>query len=140
MMIGKTNKGITMHAFEDYWGTPEGLGPYVENFRILQVNEAASRRVMLETGEAQIAEVPLSYFPELIQSGFSIHKGAGFNSIHNISFAGNYWDKYSVLTGAPLSRDRDISMPWVGDPFENGEYSETTASMISSMKVRNALA
>ena len=107
---------------------------------ILQVNEAASRRAMLETGEAHIAEVPLSYFPELIQSGFSIQKGAGFNSIHNISFAGNYWDKYSVLTGAPLSRDRDISMPWVGDPFENGEYSETTASMISSMKVQNALA
>jgi ABC-type transport system substrate-binding protein len=95
---------------------------------------------MLETGEAQIAEVPLSYYAELTQSGFSIQKGAGFNTIDNIPFTGNYWDKTSVLTGAPLRRRHRIGKTWVGNPFENGEYSETTASMVSSMKVRNALA
>ena len=135
------DKGIFMHAFEDYWGTELGLGPFVQTFRILQIGEAASRRAMLETGEAQIAEVPLKDFPELIQNGFTAQKAAGFNTIDNISMAGNYWEQFSALTGAPLERDRDISKPWVGDPFENGEeFDETTPSMVSSMKVRNALA
>ncbi|MDA0770229.1 MAG: ABC transporter substrate-binding protein [Chloroflexi bacterium] len=135
------DKGFQMHAFEDYWGTPEGLGPFVENFRILEIKEAASRRAMLETGEAQIADVPLKDFPELIQSGFAAQKDAGFNTIDNFSMTGNYWEQFSALSGAPLERDRDTSKPWVGNPFENGEeFDETTPSMVSSMKVRNALA
>jgi len=135
------DKGIQMHAFEDYWGIDEGLGPFVQNFRLLQIGEAASRRAMLETGEAQIADVPLKDFPELIQNGYAVQKGAGFNTIDNISMAGNYWEQFSALTGAPLERDRDTSKPWVGNPFENGdEFDENTASMQSSMKVRNAFA
>jgi ABC-type transport system substrate-binding protein len=135
------DKGLELHAFEDYWGTSEGLGPFVQRLRLLQIGEAASRRAMLETNEAQIAQVPLKDFPALVQMGFTAQKDAGFNSIDNVSMAGNYWEQFSALTGAPLERDRDTSKPWVGNPFENGdEYDETTPSMISSMKVRNAFA
>ncbi|MCH7624941.1 MAG: ABC transporter substrate-binding protein [Chloroflexi bacterium] len=135
------DKGIFMHAFEDYWGTDLGFGPFVQELRILQIVESASRRAMLETGEAQIGEVPLKDFPAMIQLGFTAQKDAKFNTVDNISFTGNYWEQYSALTGAELDRDHDISKPWVGNPFENGpEYDENTPSMISSMKIRNALA
>lgn len=136
-----SSNGMFMHAFEDYWGKPHDLGPFVQNLRILPVGDSASRRAMLESGEAQIADIHYQDIPELEQAGFAIQKGGGFNTIDNISFTGNYWEDTSALTGDPLVRNRDISKPWVGDPFQNGPtYDENTASMVSSMKVRTALA
>ena len=135
------DKGIFLHDFEDYWGSPQGLGQFIENLRILQIGEGASRRAMLETGEAQIAEVPFGDIPQLVETGFTIQKDAGFSTLDNISFTGNYWEQYNALTGSPLERERETSKPWVGDPFENGdEYDETTASMVYSRKVRTAFA
>ncbi len=135
------NQGIFMSAFMDYWGREEGLGPFVQTVRWLEVPAGSSRLAMLETGEAQIADIPLKDVPALKQKGFTESRGALFNTIDNVSFTGNYWEQFSALTGAPLERERDTSKPWVGNPFENGDtYDGNTPSMVSSRHVRNAFA
>ena len=135
------NKGIFISANPNYWGTPLDKGPFVEKINWLEVPEGASRRAMLETEEAQISQVATKDFPDLIAKGFEAQKGALHNVIRDISFTGNYWEQFGALTGAALERDRDISKPWVGNPFENGdEYDESTPSMQSARIVRNAFA
>jgi ABC-type transport system substrate-binding protein len=135
------NKGIFMTANPDYYAKGEGTtGPFVETVKILEVPEGASRRAMLETGEAQIAQVATKDIPELSQKGYTAQKGGLFNTIRDISFVGNYWDEFGGLSGELLERDRDISKPWIGNPFENGAYDENTPSMQNSRLVRNAFA
>lgn len=136
------DEGIFLTAFPDYYGTPLGLGPFVGNVRWLQVPENASRRAMLETEEAQIAQIAPKDLPQLKTNGFSEQKGALHNANRSISFAGNYWEQFSALTGElNPDRDRDTTNPWVGNPFEMGEwYDEDTPSMRNSRLVRNALA
>ena len=96
---------------------------------------------MLEANEAQIAQIATLDYPILSRQGFALQKNGLFNTIRNISFVGNYWESHSALTGVPLRRERDISKPWIGNPFENGGgYNENTPSMHRSAKVRNALA
>ena len=134
------NGKVDGHAFADYWGTAVGQGPFTERAIILEVPEGASRRAMLETGEVQIAQVSTKDYPGLSEKGFKAEKGGFHNTIRPISMVGNYWEANNALTGEAMERDRDTSLPWIGNPFEDGDYSETTASMVSSQKVREALA
>ena len=122
-------------AFTDYYGA---VGP--EKMTLLEVPEGASRRAMLETGEVAIAQVATKDYPGLTSKGFNAQKGGMFNTIRDVSMVGNYWETHNALTGAALERDRDTSLPWIGNPFENGDYDETTPSMVSSQKVREAFA
>ena len=133
------NEGIRLVANPDYYGTEEGLGPFVERISWLGVPSGASRSAMLETGEAQVAQVDARDYHVLQSEGFETQKKGLFNTIRNISWVGNYWESHSGLTGEALERERDINRPWIGDPFENGNaYDETTDSMLRSQKVRNA--
>ena len=122
-------------AFADYYGH---VGP--EKMTLLEVPEGASRRAMLETGEVAIAQVATKDYPGLTSKGFNAQKGGMFNTIRDVSMVGNYWETHNALTGAEITRDRDTSLPWVGNPFENGDYDENTPSMVSSQKVREAFA
>lgn len=135
------NKGIFLEAFPEYYGLALGQGPFIEKLTWLEIPDSSSRRAMLENGKADIIQVALKDVAELKQDGFVEQRGAQLNTIDNISFAGNYWEAVSALTSDELARERDISKPWVGSPFENGDiYDENTPSMQSSMNVRNALA
>jgi ABC-type transport system substrate-binding protein len=129
------NGKIEGTAFADYYGT---VGP--EKMTLLEVPEGASRRAMLETGEVAISQVATKDYPGLSDKGFNAQKGGMFNTIRDVSMVGNYWETHNALTGAELTRDRDTSLPWIGNPFENGDYDETTPSMVSSQKVREAFA
>jgi ABC-type transport system substrate-binding protein len=135
------NDGIFMHANPDYYGTDLGLGPFVQNVTWIEVPSSPSRRAMLESGEVQIASVSHKDILELTDQGFKAQKKGLLNTIDSISFTGNYWEKFSPLSGAELQRDRNTSKPWVGDPFEGGgDFDNDTASMTTSRLVRNALA
>ena len=135
------NVGIKLVANPNYYGTELGLGPFVEKVNWVEITEGATRRAMLETEEAQIAQTATKDFPALVDKGFALEKGGLFNTIRDISFVGNYWESHRGLTGEPLERERDISKPWIGNPFENGDtYDETTTSMVNSQKVREAFA
>jgi ABC-type transport system substrate-binding protein len=135
----KQNEGIRLIANPNYYGTKDGNGPFLESVNWLEVPEGASRRAMLEAEEAQIAQIATKDFPELQSKGFELQKKGLFNTIRDISWVGNYWESHSGLTGEALDRERDISKPWIGNPFENGDtWDENTSSMQNSMKVRNA--
>lgn len=135
------NKGAFLSAFPDYYATGEGnIGPFVQEVQWLEIPSGSTRRAMLETEEAQIGRISTKDFPQMIQKGFEVQKGGDHNVMRDISFVGNYWDEFSGLTGAKLDRDRDVSVPWIGNPFENGAYSEDTPSMQNSRLVRNGLA
>jgi len=134
------NEKLEGHAFSDYWGQSVGQGPFVERAIFLEVPGGASRRAMLETGEVQIAQVSTKDYPGLSEKGFKAEKGGFHNIIRPISMVGNYWEANNALTGEAMTRDRDTSLPWVGNPFENGDYDESTPSMVSSQKVREAFA
>tara|TARA_B100000949_G_scaffold132186_1_gene116485 strand:+ start:413 stop:1939 length:1527 start_codon:yes stop_codon:yes gene_type:complete len=129
------NGKIEGTAFADYYGI---VGP--EKMTLLEVPEGASRRAMIETGEVAISQVSTKDYPGLSEKGFNAQKGGMFNTIRDVSMVGNYWETHNALTGAELTRDRDTSLPWIGNPFENGDYDETTPSMVSSQKVREAFA
>ena len=139
----KTKK---LSAFADYYAAGEGnVGPHVAEIEWRDIPAGESRRAALEAGEAQIAQVALADIPGLVSEGFEAERGGKFNSIFNISMAsGNYWEEFGALTGDALERDRDgagtAEFPHIGNPFEDGAYSEDTASMQSSRLVRNALA
>ncbi len=133
--------GILLSANPNYYGTALGLGPFVDSIHWLAIPDAASRRATLEAGKAHIAAVSAKDFRKLTESGLELQKKGLFNTIQGISFTGNYWERFSALTGEELTRDRETGMPWVGDPFETGpDYDEGTPSMMRSRKVRNALA
>ena len=134
------NLGIELVANPDYYATADGNGPFVERVKWLEVPEGASRRAMLEANEAQIAQISTKDFPILTEQGFELQKKGLFNTIRNVSFVGNYWDSHSGLTGEFLERERDTSLPWVGNPFEMGDFDENTPSMTSSQKVRESFA
>jgi ABC-type transport system substrate-binding protein len=135
----KQNEGIRLIANPNYYASKDGNGPFVESINWLEVPEGASRRAMLEAEESQIAQIATKDFPELQSKGFELQKKGLFNTIRDISWVGNYWESHSGLTGEALDRERDISKPWIGNPFENGDtFDEATNSMVQSQKVREA--
>ena len=94
---------------------------------------------MLESGQAHGAQIGLKDMPAMINSGFKLAPELIQGQI-NLGFGGNYWENVHAKTGEPLARDRDTSIPWVGDPYENGTtYDENTPSMQRSREVRWAL-
>ena len=139
-------KTMKLSAFADYYARGEGnIGPFVAEIEWRDIPAGESRRAALEAGEAQIAQVALADIPGLIADGYEAQRGGKFNSMFNISMAaGNYWEEFGALTGDPLERDRDgagtAEFPHIGNPFEDGAYSEDTASMQSARLVRNGLA
>ena len=126
-------------ANPDYYGIDEGLGPFVESVTWIQAPDPSTRMAMAYTGEAQIAEIDPTYYGNIEAQGLRLKRGGLLSTTYDISWAGNYWESHSGLTGEALNRERDTGRPWIGDPFENGlTYDESTASMLRSQKVREA--
>ena len=134
------NTLISLVANPDYYGLDEGLGPFVEHVRWLQAPAVTTRMAMLETGEADIAQIDATRYAQIESIGLKLNDDGGLGITTGISWAGNYWESHSGLTGEALDRERDTSKPWVGDPFENGDtYNESSDSMLRSQMVREAL-
>ena len=138
-------KGIWLEAFPDYYARGEdNIGPFVQNVEWLDIPDGASRRAALEGDQAQIARVNLADLPGLIADGYEAQRGTAHNAMFNISMSGNYWESHSALGGDALERDLSeagtAAYPYIGNPFENGDYDENTPSMESARKVRNGLA
>ena len=126
---------IRLIAVPDHWRKTSNIA----RVSILSVSEGTTRRAMLESGQAHGAQIGLKDMPAMINSGFKLAPELIQNQV-NLGFGGNYWESVHAKTGEPLERTRDTSVPWVGDPFENGDtYDENTPSMQNSKKVRWAL-
>ena len=138
-------KGIWLEAFPDYYARGEdNNGPFVQNVEWIDIPDGASRRAALEGDTAQIARVNLADLPGLIADGYEAQRGTAHNAMFNISMSGNYWESHSALGGDALERDLSnagtAEYPYIGDPFENGDFDENTPSMESARLVRNGLA
>ena len=129
--------GMFMSAVIDHWEKT----PFVQEVRAIEVPEPSVRRAQLETGEAQIAELALKDWRAMLDTGEFALAPEGIANVHAFPFGGNFWEYKHAVTGDVLDTVRDTSLPWVGDPFEGGgeEFNPDTASMQSSLKVRQAL-
>jgi ABC-type transport system substrate-binding protein len=129
------NEEIRLVAVADHWAKV----PYISRVSVLAVPEGSTRRAMLESHQVQAAEIGLKDMPAMADLGFRLAPEVIQGGI-NLSFTGNYWENTNAQTGEALERERDISVPWIGDPFELGStYDENTPSMQNSKKVRTAL-
>lgn len=131
----ETDKTV-LEAVPNHWRKTAS----VKTITFIEVREAAVKRAMLETGQVVASTPALADWPALTQKGFKPLSASGYDAYNNIAFGGNWWEKNSARTGQPLTRTRDITKPWVGNPYENGDtYDENTPSMQKSKKVRWAL-
>jgi len=128
---------LVLEAVPNHWRKTAST----KSVTIMEVREASSRLAMLEAGEVGATAVSLKDMPGLMAKGFKPAEGTGYDSYSSMGMCGNYWEKNSARTGNPLTRTLDTSLPWVGNPYELGDtYNENTPSMVSSLKVRQALA
>ena len=98
----------------------------------LEVPENATRRAMLESGQAQIVEVGLKDWPSLLKGGRFKLAEEGITTNHGIIMGGNYWEKIHPLSSTQLVRELKSELPWVGDP-------DDPDSMEKARMVRQAL-
>ena len=132
------HKGVFLNAVDQHWRKR----PYVASANVLQVTEASVRKAMLLTGQAQIGELALTDWKEMLDEGFA-QAPEGFWGDSSYVYSGNYWEDKLAIDGQPFTSDEpgdllfkpplDTSLPWIGDPADE-------ASMESSKKVRTAMA
>ncbi len=131
------NDHVIMEAVPNHWRRTAS----VKTVRVLEVREPSSQLAMMQTGFIAAGRASMKDWPSLISDyGFVKAQGTVYESIISIGWCGNYWEWTSARTGEVLTRNRDTSLPWVGNPFENGStYDENTPSMQNALKVRQAL-
>ena len=86
--------------------------PFVRDWRYLEVPESFTRVAMMETNEAQIAELETKDWPALFDKGFKKIPNESIATYH-LMWQGNYWETEQPRSGDPLDRDLDTSLPWV---------------------------
>ena len=97
-----------------------------------QVAESATRRAMLETGQAIIVLPALKDWKELESKGFVRSTGTGNVIQRNIGLTGNYWESNRYYDDKVLERECQ-DKAWVGCPGD-------ATSMENARLVRQALA
>ena len=129
--------GAYLNAVPDHWRKTAG----VAKINVLEVPEAATRKAMLQTGQAHIVgDLPLKDWTPLVASGFAI---ANEQKLGDSAFtmAGNYWEtdnsdgeKFtSTEAGDALYLPVMEDKPWIGHPDDAEKYE-------SAKKVRTAMA
>lgn len=103
-------KGIYLEARSDgeHW---KGM-PHIERFDMIEVPESATRRAMIESNQAQMAEIPIKDWKALIEQGMA-RSQEGASNARGILFQGHYWETEHPRTGDPLERVIDESKPWI---------------------------
>ncbi len=103
-------KGIYLEARSDgeHW---KGM-PHIQRFDMIEVPESATRRAMLESNQAQMAEIPIKDWGDLIEQGMS-RSQEGASNARGVLFQGHYWETEHPRTGEALERTVDESKPWI---------------------------
>jgi len=129
MVEHEQNKGITARAVMGHWRKT----PDVDEIRFLEIPEGSSRRAMLETGAAQIADIEFKDWPAMVGEGGRFKRAEqGMTAGISFVFGGNYWETVHPTSGDALDFEIKTELPWVGDPND-------PADMESATKVRQAL-
>lgn len=128
----KADEVLQAEAVPNHWRKTPGF----KTLRVLEIPEASARVAMMETGEADIGDVPLKDVGRLKEKGLeSIPNGA--KNIPTAWMAGNYWQKKGK-EGNPLPRrpgfKPDDQHPWIGDP-DNPERMERARKVRLAMSL-----
>ena len=110
--------------------------PLVRKLTFVQAPDPASRIAMLRSGDADVAvALPLDRIAPLARGGFRVEDLIRLGTVHQVVFAGNYWEERHAVTGAALPRDGYCAadLPWVGCASQPGDLDE-------ARNVRRALA
>lgn len=131
------HEGAFLTAIPDHWRKTS----FVEQVSILEVPEGATRKAMLQTGQAQIAgDLPLKDWSSLTKDGYKIAPEQKLGD-QAFTMAGNYWET-ELSDGSPFTSTEPGDLlykpvledkPWIGDP-------SNTAKHESAKKVRMAMA
>lgn len=100
---------IVLKAFPDYWGEK----PAYERIRLIQIQEPSTVMAALETGEVDMARIPVTARERAEAAGLGVREaGIGFA---RIVFAGTYC--YKEFDGQPIPPrpGHDPSLAWVGN-------------------------
>jgi peptide/nickel transport system substrate-binding protein len=117
---------IVLKTFPDYWGEQ----PAYETIRVVQIGEPSTVLAALETGQVDVARVPVTARERVEAAGLGVGSaGIGFA---RIVFAGQFC--YTEFDGEPIPPrpGYDPSLPWVGD-------CKDEASLEEARKVRHAM-
>ena len=131
-------KGIFLEARSD--GEHWKAMPSIERFDMIEVPESATRRSFVESGQAEMAEVPIKDWQALIADGMA-RAPEGVSSAQGILFQGHYWETEHPRSGDPLVRTIDDSKPWISkmDDPAGRERARDVRTAISQCVDREAL-
>ncbi len=116
--------------------------PEIAKITRVSVPDESVRIVMLQNGEADIAEVGTSNIPTVERFGM-VRNGSGTARMVTIMFAGNLWETHHPTTGDPLEIvTYTHDLPWLGNPHkpDDGNNPEGMTDMDQARLVREALA
>ena len=131
-------KGIYLEARSDgeHW---KGM-PHLERFDMLEVPESATRRAMLESGQADMADIPIKDWGALLDEGMAKAQ-EGVSSAQGVLFQGHYWETIHPRNGDALERMVDDSKPWISkmDDMAGRERARDVRVAISQCVDREAI-
>ena len=116
--------------------------PEIAKITRVSVPDESVRIVMLQNGEADIAEIGTSNIPTVERFGM-VRNGSGTARMVTVMFAGNLWETNHPTTGEPLEIvTYTHDLPWLGNPHkpEDGNNPDGMNDMDQARLVRQALA
>ena len=130
-------EGIFLEARSD--GTHWRQMPHIERFDMIEVPESATRRAMLESDQAQMADIPIKDWAALIEAGMA-RSQEGASNARGVLFQGHYWETEHPRTGDPLDRTI-VDKPWIAamDDMAGRERARDVRIAISQCVDREAI-
>ena len=108
-----TDDHTLLRAVPNHWRKTAG----VNEIKIVEVKEEASRMAMFETGEAEVVEAPVQFLPQLAKKG-GVPLQTGSRQFV-IRFTANYLDNINPVDGSAVANPgydkAKVSQPWVAD-------------------------
>ncbi len=131
-------KGIYLEARSD--GEHWKQMPSIERFDMIEVPESATRRAMLESGQADMADIPIKDWGALLDEGMAKSQ-EGVSSAQGVLFQGHYWETTHPRNGDALERMVDDSKPWISkmDDMAGRERARDVRVAISQCVDREAI-
>lgn len=125
-------------ALSEHWRAV----PEIAKITRVSVPDESVRIVMLQNGEADIAEIGTSNIPTVERFGM-VRNGSGTARMVTVMFAGNLWETNHPTTGDPLEIvTYTHDLPWLGNPHkpDDGNNPAGMDDMEQARLVRQALA
>ena len=125
-------------ALSEHWRAV----PEISKITRVSVPDESVRIVMLQNGEADIAEIGTSNIPTVERFGM-VRNGSGTARMVTVMFAGNLWETNHPTTGDPLEIvTYTHDLPWLGNPHkpDDGNNPAGMDDMEQARLVRQALA